>query len=127
MAEDPVVRAFETFSLLGVLLAFIIFTRLAVIAKKHGIFRLQLCAFILLWVLGEIPHIASTLGLVSTTGYEGAGLALHDLSMATFALFVGARYFNLLRAFHRKSPMGRDESQTSTPIRDFEVGPGPLR
>ncbi len=97
MAEDPLVQAMETFTLVGVLVAFLIFTRLAVKAKSLGSFRFQLSIFILIWVVAELPHIAGTLGLISIGGYETFGLAFHMLSMTAFALFVGARSYNLLR------------------------------
>ncbi len=126
MAEAPLVESFETFSLLGVLLVFVIFTRLAVRARTRGVFQLQLCLFILLWALGEVPHIAGTLGLISTADYQDVGLVLHNLSMATFAIFTGARYFNLLRTFPKKPPMGRDQSFSSPTIGDSKDGPGLL-
>ena len=97
MPDYPLIQAMETFSLLGVLLAFLVFTRLAVKARSLGSFRFQLSLFMLIWVLAEAPHIAGTLGLISSVGYEGYGLTFHMLSMMAFALFMGAKSYNFLR------------------------------
>ncbi len=97
MAEDLLVQALETFSLVGVLVAFVIFARLAVKARAIGKFRFQLSIFMLIWAIAEVPHIVSTLGLISVEGYGDIGLTFHMLSMAAFALFVGARSFKFAR------------------------------
>ena len=97
MPDDPLIQAMETFSLLGVLLAFILFTRLAVKAKSLGSFRFRLSLFMLIWVLAEAPHIANTLGLISAVGYETYGLTFHMLSMMAFALLMGAKSIAFLR------------------------------
>ena len=90
MAFD-IIEAFETFSLVMILIAFAIFARLAIKGKSLGSFRFQLSIFLLIWVLSEIPHIGEALGLVSTASYSDIGLYLHALSMGVFALFIGWR------------------------------------
>jgi len=90
MAVD-IIDTFETFNLVLILVAFAIFARLAIRGKSLGNFRFQLSIFLLIWVLSEIPHIAESLGLIVTTGYDDIGLYLHALSMGVFALFVGWR------------------------------------
>ena len=90
MASD-LIDAFETFSLVMILIAFAIFARLAIKGKSLGSFRFQLSIFLLIWVLSEIPHIGETLGLLSTASYSDIGLYLHALSMGVFALFIGWR------------------------------------
>ncbi len=97
MTEDLIVQIGETFTLLGVLLAFVIFARLALKAKSIGSFRFQLSIFILVWVIAEFPHIAETLGLISVGSFEDLGLALHMVSMAAFSVFVGSRSYGFLR------------------------------
>lgn len=96
MADDPVITLFETFDLLLILVAFAIFTRLALKGKNIGNFRFQLSIFLLIWVISEIPHIGETLGLLSTASYADTGLYLHATSMAVFALFVGWRGLQFL-------------------------------
>jgi hypothetical protein len=91
MALDDITSVFETISLVLILVAFAIFARLAIKGKSLGSFRFQLSIFLLIWVLSEIPHIAGTLGLISTAAYSDIGLYLHATSMAVFALFVGWR------------------------------------
>jgi hypothetical protein len=104
MASD-IIDAFEIFSLIMILFAFAIFARLAINGKNLGSFRFQLSAFMLIWVLSEIPHIASTLGLISTASYSDIGLYLHASSMGVFALFVGWRSLKFL-TIHPAPPTG---------------------
>src|SRR5437879_8138191 len=88
MALDDVIAIFETFNLVMILVAFAVFARLAFKGKSLGKFRFQLSIFLLIWVLSEIPHIAGSLGLVATAGYEDFGLYLHALSMGVFGRLV---------------------------------------
>jgi len=87
----------ETFTLVGVLLAAIIFGRLAVKAPSIGSFRFQLSIFILIWVTAEVPHIAETIGVIAVGSFDLFGLAVHMVSMAAFAFFVGVRSYVFLR------------------------------
>jgi hypothetical protein len=105
MVEDPVIVIFETFNFLLILIAFAIFTRLVFKGKSLGNFRFQLSIFLLIWVLSEIPHIAESVGLIATTGYDDLGLYLHALSMGVFALFVGWRSLKLV-TLHPIPPTG---------------------
>jgi hypothetical protein len=82
---------FEIINLVLILFAFAIFIRLALKGKSLGSFRFQLSIFLLIWVISEIPHIAGSLGLIATTGYQDIGLYLHAASMGVFALFIGWR------------------------------------
>ena len=97
MAEDPLVETMELFTGLGLILAFLVFTRLAIKAKGTGSFRFQLSIFMLIWVMAEIPRVANSLGIISTAGFGLYGLAFHMISMFTFALFVGAKSYLFLR------------------------------
>jgi hypothetical protein len=107
MALDPVIYAAETFSLTAILVAFILFTRLAVKAKSVGSLRFQLSVFLLVWTISEIPHVAETLGFISLFSYDTIGLSLHALSMTLFAIFIGFRSYNFLKI----RPPGFDTSK----------------
>ena len=87
----------ETFTLIGVLISGAIFVRLMFKAKSLGSFRFQLSLFMLVWVGAEVPHIMETLGLIVVGSLDSIGLAAHMISMAVFAVFVGARSVNFLR------------------------------
>ncbi len=97
MSEEPIVEIMENFSLAGLVVAFFVFSWLAIKARSLGSFRFQLSIFMLIWILAEVPHIATTLGLVSDLGFGLYGLTLHMISMFSFALFVGARSYKFLR------------------------------
>src|SRR5690349_7021180 len=87
----------ETFTLIGILVSGAIFVRLAFKAKSLGSFRFQLSLFMLVWVGAEVPHVLETLGLIVVGSLDSIGLAAHMISMAVFAIFVGARSVNFLR------------------------------
>src|SRR5690349_20541586 len=105
MALDDITSVFETISLVLILVAFAIFARLAIKGKSLGSFRFQLSIILLIWVLSEIPHIAGSLGLISTAAYSDIGLYLHATSMGVFALFVGWRSIKIA-TLHPKPPTG---------------------
>ncbi len=109
---DIIAQAAETFTFAGVLLAAIIFARLALKAKSIGSFRFQLSIFILIWAAAEIAHIAETLGLVSFAGYDDLGLAVHMTSMATFAIFVGLKSYGFFTAKPIPPPMSAVKPNT---------------
>jgi hypothetical protein len=114
MAADPTISIFETFNLVLILIAFVIFARLAFKGKSLGNFRFQLSIFLLIWVISEIPHIGESIGLVAAGGYEDTGLYLHAASMAVFALFVGWRSLRFL-SFHSPAPITTVSLPTDTP------------
>ena len=106
---DLAVLAGQAYTLIGILLATVIFARLALKGKSLGSFRFQLSVFILLWAAAEIPRDASALGLISSSPLGTTGLLVHMASMAAFAIFLGAKSFVWLQA----SPAGT--SQASIP------------
>ena len=87
----------ETFTLIGIFLAAVIFARLALKGKNLGRFRFQLSIFILIWAAAELPQAAATLGLISDTDYATLGLFVHMMSMAAFAVFVGIKSIDYFR------------------------------
>jgi len=97
LSSDIIVQAAETFTLVGVLMAAAIFARLALKAPSIGSFRFQLSVFILIWVVAEVPHIAESIGIISVGSFDDLGLAVHMVSMAAFAFFVGIRSYSFLR------------------------------
>lgn len=97
MADDALLLIAETFTLVGVLAAFVLFARLALKAKSVGSMRFQLSIFILIWAIAEILHVTETLGLSSGSSLDDLGLGVHMVSMAAFAIFLGAKSYNFLR------------------------------
>lgn len=114
MASDPLIAMFETFNLVLILVAFVIFARLAFKGKSLGSFRFQLSIFLLIWVFSEIPHIAESIGFLAAIGYEDTGLYLHAASMAVFAMFVGWRSLRFL-SYHPPAPITKVSLPTDTP------------
>ena len=100
----------ETFTLIGILVSGIIFTRLALKSKSLASFRFQLSIFMLVWVGSEIPHVLQTLGFLGTGSYDDLGLTFHMVSMGIFAVFVGSRSANFLRVKSPVQPLSRPPS-----------------
>lgn len=103
MAEDPVILAAEIFTSVMIILSAIVFTRLAFKSKGLGSFQFQLSIFVIIWVIAELPHIGSTLGLIDDTSYATFGITFHFISMAAFAFFVGIRSIQFLHP-HQTPP-----------------------
>src|SRR2546426_6619438 len=89
MATDPIITMFETLNLVLILIAFAIFSRLAIKGKSLGSFRFQLSIFLQIWVISEVPHIGESIGLLTAGGDEDTRVYLHAASIAGFCLFVG--------------------------------------
>ena len=114
MATDPIITMFETLNLVLILIAFAIFSRLAIKGKSLGSFRFQLSIFLLIWVISEIPQIGESIGLLTAGGYDDTGLYLHAASMAVFATFVGWRSLRFL-SFHPPAPTSTLSIPTEKP------------
>lgn len=104
MADDPLSMAMELYTFIVILASAIVFARLAVKAKSIGSFRFQLSAFILIWAVAEIVYVGSDLGFVSIGNSDTIGLTFHFVSMAAFAVFVGARSFRFLQVKPAQPP-----------------------
>lgn len=103
MAADPIIEAAEIFTSVMIVLSAIIFTRLAFKSKSLSSFQFQLSIFVLVWMIAELPHIGSTLGLIDDTSYATFGITFHFISMAAFALFVGIKSIQFLHP-HQTPP-----------------------
>lgn len=103
MAVDPVILAAELFTSVMIILSAIVFIRLAFKSKGVGSFHFQLSIFVILWVVAELPHIASTIGLIDDTSFATFGITFHFISMAAFAFFVGIRSIQFLHP-HQTPP-----------------------
>ena len=117
---DLALLAAQTYTLIVILLASIIFARLALKGKNLGSYRVQLSLFILIWAAAEMPRAATNLGLISASAYGTLGLFLHFLSMAAFAVFVGAKSFKFFGALPQAGPSTSTPGIPGLPIRPSE-------
>ena len=118
MASDPILFTAELFTSIGVVLAAAIFGRLAIKSKNYGSFQFQVSIFILFWAASELPHIFGTTGLIDETSYTTIGLAFHFVSMAFFAIFVGAKSFQYFGSHAQaKSPKPSFPSTSVSPTK----------
>jgi hypothetical protein len=104
MADDLLTTVMEVFTLVVILASAVVFGRLAIKARRIGSFRFQLSIFILVWAVAEVLYVGGDLGLVTIGDYDTLGLAFHFVSMAAFAVFVGARSFKFLQVKPAQPP-----------------------
>lgn len=97
MSYDQIIPLLWNFSLAGAVLAFALFTSLAIKARSIHSLQFQLSAFMLFWVVGEIPFILEALKIADVHSYYLLGGILHTISMAAFAVFIMYRWWHLTR------------------------------
>lgn len=102
--DDPLSFAMEIYTFVVIILSAVVFARLAIKAKSIGSFRFQLSAFILIWAIAEVFYVGGDLGFVTVGNDATLGLTFHFVSMAAFAVFVGARSFKFLRVKPSQAP-----------------------
>jgi len=117
---DLAILAAQTYTLIVILLASIVFARLALKGKSLGSFRVQLSLFILIWAAAEMPRAATNLGLISASSYGTVGLFLHFISMAAFAVFVGAKSFKFFGALPQGASPASAPSMPGLPVNPSE-------
>ena len=96
----------ETFSLIMVLLAFVLFARFALRSKSVRSLQFGLFLFALVLVVSEVPHILGTLGLLNLGLYETQGLLVHTVAMGILSLAIIYRFYRLLRPQGGKAGAG---------------------
>ena len=119
MAMDPLVQAGFYYTVIVILLATVVFTRLAVKAKSLGATRFQFFLFILVWAVAELAFSLGSLGIVSDSSYVVLGLTFHLVSMFMFAIFVAVKSFHFLHV-----ATARPVASMSAPL---GMGPAPIQ
>ena len=78
--------------LVGVLVAFILFVRLAILAGTVRSLQFQLALFLSIWTISEIPRVLSSIGAIDLSPIALYGAMVHTVSMVLFGLFIGYRF-----------------------------------
>jgi hypothetical protein len=86
---------FEIFTLFGILFSTLVFAWMAIKNPSTKALHFQFAMITLVWSSAEIPHVLSTLGVLSMAGIETFGLWVHFLSMLLIGVFVSYRSFRL--------------------------------
>lgn len=86
--SEVIIELMENVTLVGAILAFIIFAVLAARSKTVRSFQFQLSLFMLVWVVGEAPHLLDTLEVIDVSPYGPLGLSIHSAAMVLFAFFI---------------------------------------
>lgn len=78
--------------LIGVLVAFVLFVRLAILAKTVRSLQFQLAVFLSIWTISEIPRVLNSIGAIDLSPIQLYGAMVHTVSMVAFGLFIGYRF-----------------------------------
>jgi hypothetical protein len=75
-------------------IAFILFARLAIIAKSIRTLQAQLSIFILIWVAAELLRSLLLLNVIAASlALQTLGLEIHTAAMVAFGVFMLSRYY----------------------------------
>ena len=78
--------------LIGVLVSFVLFVRLAILAKTVRSLQFQLALFLSFWAISEIPRVLNSRGAIDLSPIQLYGAMVHTVSMVAFGLFIGYRF-----------------------------------
>ena len=78
--------------LIGVLVAFILFVRLAILAGTVRSLQFQLALFLSIWTISEVPRVLNSIGAIDLSPIALYGAMIHTVSMVLFGLFIGYRF-----------------------------------
>ena len=78
--------------LIGVLLSFVLFVRLALSAGTVRSLQFQLALFLSIWTISEIPRVLDSIGTIDLSPIRLYGAVVHAVGMVLFGLFIGYRF-----------------------------------
>ena len=76
----------------GVLVALILFLRMALSAGTVKSLQFQLAAFLSVWAISEIPRVLDSIGVINLGSISLYGMMIHTVSMVLFAVFITYRF-----------------------------------
>jgi hypothetical protein len=86
-------------------IAFILFTRLAIIAKSLRTLQAQLSIFILIWITAELLRSLLLLNIINASvAMQTLGLEIHTAAMVAFGVFMLSRYYKAATNPSNESP-----------------------
>jgi len=78
--------------LTGVLIALVLFVRMAVSAGTIRSLQFQLAGFLTIWTLSEVPRVLNSIGVLNLAAISLYGTMTHTASMVAFAIFIVYRF-----------------------------------
>lgn len=80
---------------IALIIAFVLFARLAIISKSIRTLQAQLSIFILIWIVAELLRSLLLLNVFSASlSLQLFGLELHTAAMLAFGIFMLSRYYS---------------------------------
>ena len=90
---------------IALIIAFILFARLAIISKSLRTLQAQLSIFILIWVAAELLRSLLLLNVISASAsLQLLGLEVHTAAMVAFGVFMLSRYYKAATNMSNETP-----------------------
>ena len=78
--------------LVGVLIALVLFVRMALSAGTVRSLQFQLAGFLSIWTVSEVPRVLNSIGALDLSAISLYGTVTHTASMVAFAIFIVYRF-----------------------------------
>jgi hypothetical protein len=101
----------------SLIIAFILFARLAIISRSIRSLQAQLSIFILVWVIAELLRSLLLLNIISASvTLQTLGLEIHTVAMVAFGVFMLSRYYKAASSSSNDSSewLSKENSFSST-------------
>ncbi|MBI2184918.1 MAG: hypothetical protein HYU39_08180 [Thaumarchaeota archaeon] len=96
MVLDLLAEISRNLTPLGLVIALILFIRLASKAKSLNSLQAELSIFVVIWVAAELPRALLTTGMIKASpDAVMIGLLAHTLSMVAFGILIVRRFLKL--------------------------------
>lgn len=106
------------------IVAFILFARLALISKSMRTLQAQLSIFIIIWIVAELLRSLLLLNVFSASAWlQTLGLEIHTAAMLAFGIFMLSRYYKATTSSSNNSPEWLAKENTIPPKKDGGKSP----
>jgi hypothetical protein len=101
------------------IIAFILFARLAIVSKSIRTLQAQLSIFIIVWIVAELLRSLLLLNVISASeSMQLLGLEIHTAAMLAFGVFMLSRYYRATRSSSNTPPEWLVKENTVTTKKD---------
>jgi len=103
----------------SLIIAFILFARLAIVSKSIRSLQAQLSIFIIVWIVAELLRSLLLLNVISASAsLQLLGLEIHTAAMLAFGVFMLSRYYRAASSSSNKTPEWLAKENSIPPKKD---------
>jgi len=103
----------------SLIIAFMLFARLAIVSKSIRSLQTQLSIFIIVWIAAELLRSLLLLNIISaSTSLQVLGLEIHTAAMIAFGVFMLSRYYRAATSSSNTTPEWLAKENAVPPKRD---------